>query len=122
VHLAFNLANCAIFVLILVGTVLHHRRTFHVRMMVTCFVLDLLLLLGVEIVNHAVERVVSGGLGPLLIVHIALAVATLVLWAVQIVLGRKILQGRREFLPAHNKGSRIFLLARFGICVTAFLV
>jgi hypothetical protein len=49
-------------------------------------------------------------------------VATLVLWVVQIVLGRKILRGRMEFLPAHNKGSRLFLVARSGVCVTAFLV
>ena len=53
-ELVFNLVNVAIFVAILVGTFLHHQRSLHVRIMVSCFALDLALLLAVELRNSAV--------------------------------------------------------------------
>jgi uncharacterized membrane protein YozB (DUF420 family) len=130
VTLALNLANVAIFVLILVGTFLHHRRTFHVRTMIACFILDISLLIAVEIQpsGSAVQKALSaagGGAGGdrvLLLIHVAFSAATLLLWAVQIVLGTKVLRGRMEVLPAHARGARIFLLARLGNLVTAFFL
>ncbi len=127
--LAFNLCNVAIFVAILVGTFLHHRRRFHVRMMVGCFVADLLLLLAVEFLpaNSAVKQALEAAKGggedsTLLLVHVAFSVLSLALWIVQIVVGRQVLRGRMELLPRHKKGSRYFLVCRLGNVVTAFLI
>lgn len=128
--LALNLANLAIFILILVGTFLHHRRTFHIRTMLSCFVLDLALLLAVEFQpsGSAVRKAFSAAGGAegdgrvMLLVHVAFSVAMLAMWIVQIVLGAKVMRGRMEHLPAHAKGARIFLVTRLGNLVTAFFL
>ena len=122
--LAFNLANAAVFALIVAGALQHSRRRLHVRMMLTCFVLDLGLLVGVEIMNQAVERVMqeAGGMPAILIVHIGFSVLMLAWWIVQIVLGRRLLRGREDLRGAHHRNAGIFLLLRAGNLVTAFFV
>ncbi len=128
--LALNLANCAVFVLILVGTVLHHRRRFHVRTMLLCFVLDLALLAAVEFLRpeSAVKKAMSAATGDvtsgrtMLLIHIGFSIAMLVMWIVQLVVGGKVLKGRMELLPAHAKGAKAFLLVRLGNLVTAFFI
>lgn len=120
----FNCCNLAIFLAIVVGTFMHHRRTFHVRMMVGCFVADVALLLAVELTRDAVAQAAEGVSTAdwLLIVHISFSVAMLVLWGLQIVLGRRVLKGRMEVLPAHKRCARFFLFCRLGNLVTAFMV
>lgn len=119
--LILNLANVAIFILILVGVIKHHNRRFHVRTMFLCFALDLALLLIVELRSQAVEAALKST-SMMLMVHIGFSLLMLVLWIWQIVVGVKILKGRMELLPRHASMAKVFLLARFGNLVTAFLV
>ena len=128
VDLVMNLLNVAIFVAILVGVALHHRRSWHVRIMLSALVADVGLLLWVELANAAIAHAAQGGPGrsgvsaAILWIHIAFSVATLVFWVIQVRNGFQVLRGRYEVLPAHARNARIFLAVRFGNLVTAFLV
>lgn len=123
--MVLHAANVAIFLFILVGAALHHKRQLHVKMMLTAFVLDLALLFAVELADGAVAQAYrSVGEGKTIImIHVAFAVSGLVMWIVQIHAGRKIYkQGRMELLPRHAKGARLFLFFRLGNVVTAFML
>jgi uncharacterized membrane protein YozB (DUF420 family) len=122
-----NIANTLIFGAILVGTVLHGRRELHVKIMKACFVLDICLLLVVEFGQEAVEKAL--GLVPrgdlnltILIIHVPLAVATLVWWFIQLVTGSKILHGRQDLLRRHLRHGLLFLAFRLGNLVTAWML
>lgn len=125
-----NAANVTIFCAILVGASLHRRRALHVRVMFGCFAADLLLLLAVELSQHAIGTAMStaGGTGRqggdlvMLAVHIAFAISTLVFWGLQIANGVKLLRGRRELLPRHKRLAILFVFVRLGNVVTAFFV
>ncbi len=123
-----NYANLAIFLFICVGAVLHHRRDLHVKFMLTAFALDILLLLVVEFTDNAIatayRSATEGGDGRVItLIHVAFAVGALLMWFVQIVVGRKIYkQGRSELMPRHAAGARLFLVLRLGNVVTAFML
>ncbi|NRA94592.1 MAG: hypothetical protein HRU14_00130 [Planctomycetes bacterium] len=121
----FHVANVTIFLFILVGAFMHHRRDLHVKMMLTAFALDLVLLLAVELSNSAVARAYRdvGAGNAITTIHVAFAISGLVMWFVQIFVGRKIYkQGRMELLPRHGTGARLFLIFRLGNVVTAFML
>lgn len=126
--LLFNLLNVAVYLLILVGTALHHRRALHVKIMLTAFVCDLALLLAVELSNSALAQAMRSVSGEVVegrtitIIHVAFAVSALAMWFVQIVVGRKILKGRMDLLHRHAIGAKIFLILRLGNVVTAWMV
>lgn len=124
----FNAANVAIFLFIVVGAFMHHRRDLHVKMMLIAFAMDIALLLAVELSNSAVGQAyrsaTAGGDGrAITLIHVAFAAGGLLMWFVQIFVGRKIYKaGRMELLPRHAKGARVFLLLRLGNVVTAFML
>src|SRR2546425_846722 len=81
-----NGANVLIFGTILYGVSVHARRTLHARIMTSCFVADLVMVLLIEVQKHAVEQAVQQAVGPtsgLKIFHIAVSVAAVVLWVPQ---------------------------------------
>lgn len=124
----FNILNCLVFAVIIVGVALHHKRDLHAKMMLTAFVLDLALLLAVELSNSAVAQAFrnvadAGDRTAMTVIHVAFAVGGLVMWFVQIWSGRKIWkEGRMELLPRHARGAKLFMLLRLGNVVTAFMV
>src|SRR5436190_6513405 len=105
--LAFNLANVAIMAAILYGVLVHARRTLHARIMTSCFVADLLMVLLIELQRHAIEQAV-GPTSRLMKFHIAVSVAAIVLWVPQILSGRGILRGK-PYLPRHRIQAWAFL-------------
>lgn len=123
-----NLLNVAIFVAIVVGVVLHHRRRLHVQIMLIALVADVGLLLWVELANAAIAQAAKGGPGrtglgaTILWIHIAFSVATLLYWALQVRSGFLVLKGRYDVLPTHARNAKVFLAVRLGNLVTAFLV
>jgi hypothetical protein len=118
--LAFNVANVLIFAAIVCGVIVHARRVLHVRIMATCFVADILLVLLIEVQRHAIEQAVTTT-SNLLRFHIAVSVAALVLWVLQIIAGRQILQGKPR-LRRHRVQAWTFLACRAVNVGTAFVV
>lgn len=88
-------------VLLLIAAGLYYRRRaeFHLRFMTAAFVADLSLVLWIETTRGAVETVTRGGKA-LLWVHAGISVLVLVLYVVQILLGRLLLARRSLPVPA----------------------
>jgi hypothetical protein len=76
-------------ILIAAGIYNRRRRSLHMSMMITAFVVDLALVLYIELTRKAVATVV-GGVRPFLWFHAGVSVITLVLYVVMITLGRKL--------------------------------
>jgi hypothetical protein len=119
-RVAFNVANVVIVAAILWGVAVRARRVLHARIMGTCFAADVLLVLLIELERHAIEQAVRTTSG-LLRFHIAVSVAVLVLWVLQIQTGRRMLKGAPR-LPRHGIQAALFLLCRLTNVVTAFMV
>jgi hypothetical protein len=121
---AFDVTNVAIFAVILLGVAWRRRRARHVAIMRSCFVADLLMVLVIELQRGAVQQTIeqaqtlSKGL---LSFHIAVSVAALVMWIVQLKSGSRILHGG-PLGPGHRRGAALFLFFRFTNVVTAFMV
>jgi hypothetical protein len=118
--IAFNVANVVVFAAILYGVSVHARRALHARIMVSCFVADVLMVLLIELQRSAIAQAVGTTSG-LLRFHIAVSVAALVLWFPQLVTGRQILRGKPR-LRRHRFQAWAFLLFRATNVVTAFMV
>jgi hypothetical protein len=117
---AFNAANVVIIAAILYGVTVHRRRRLHARIMTTCFVADVLMVLLIELQRKAIEQAV-GPTSPLMRFHIAVSVIALVLWVPQLLTGRAILRGEPR-LRRHKIQAWTFLLFRATNVVTAFMV
>jgi hypothetical protein len=118
--IAFNVANVVIMAAILVGVAVHARRKVHVRVMASCFAADLLMVLVIELQRSAIKQAVGPTSG-LMKFHIAVSVGALVLWVLQILTGRGVLQGKPR-LARHRIQAWAFLLCRGTNVVTAFMV
>jgi hypothetical protein len=116
----FNASNVVVFLAIVVGVIVHKKRIVHARIMTTCFVVDVLIVLVIELQRKAIEQAM-GPTRPLMKFHIAVSVAALVLWVPQILTGRAILRGKPR-LARHRIQAWTFLLCRSTNVVTAFLV
>jgi hypothetical protein len=117
---ALNVANVLIFLTILYGVSVHARRQLHARIMVGCFIADLLMVLVIELQRAAIKQAVTNT-SPLMRFHVTVSVLAIVLWIPQIVTGRQILRGKPR-LKQHKIQAWAFLLFRATNVVTAFLV
>jgi uncharacterized membrane protein YozB (DUF420 family) len=79
------------------------RPDLHVKAMGTAFVIDIALVLYIELTRQAVESVVTQ-VKPLTWFHAAISLSVVVLYVVQIVLGRRLLAARAAGL-ATSAGS-----------------
>jgi hypothetical protein len=118
--LAMNVVNVLVFATILYGVKVHARRQLHARIMVSCFIADVLMVLVIELTRKAIEQAVATTSG-LMRFHIAVSVIALVLWVPQLISGRGILRGK-PYLPRHRIQAWAFLLFRATNLVTAFMV
>jgi hypothetical protein len=115
-----NAANVLIFAAILFGVTVHARRMLHARIMVSCFVADVLMVLVIELSRDAIAQAVATTSG-LMKFHIFVSVVALVLWVPQLLTGRQILRGKPR-LRRHRLQAWTFLAFRATNLVTAFLV
>ena len=136
---AFTIANVVIFAAILVGVSLNARRKLHTRIMWGCFVADMLMVLVIELTRKAVKQAGEVALRmserPMLAFHIAVSIATLILWFVQLRSGSRLLReletaganapGAMADAPSrrrHRFGAVSFLVFRAVNLVTSFFV
>jgi hypothetical protein len=117
---AFNAANVVILAAIFFGVAVHANRRLHPRVMTSCFIADIVMVLLIELQRKAIEQAMGPTSG-LMKFHIAVSVAALVLWVFQIVSGRGILQGKPR-LRRHKLQAWMFLACRSTNVVTAFMV
>jgi hypothetical protein len=99
----------------------HRNRILHFKMMLSAFLIDVGLVLYIEISRHAVERVVTH-IEPFVWFHAAVSLGVIILYIVQIFIGRRILQGRMVSTHAHRYVGISFCVLRLINYVTSFSV
>lgn len=95
--------------------------TWHWRLMIAAFILDIGLVLYIEITRHAIETV-AGEISPLIWFHAAVSTAVLVLYFVMFALGRKIIVSGNRFRLTHRNVALAFCACRGINYVTSYWV
>ncbi len=116
---SLKILSIVVYVIILVAFANRKRVKVHVPMMAAAFVIDVAMVLYIELTRHAIETAV-GPTSPVMKIHIALSVITVVLYVGQIITGIKKAKGQTS--AWHGKAGAIFLLARLGNLITSFLI
>jgi hypothetical protein len=117
-----HLGSSLVVVLLAVGLWFRHRRPgLHLRLMISAFVVDLLLVLYIEISRHAVERVLAR-VSPLLWFHAGVSVGVLLCYVAMILLGRGVLAGQGESRKWHFAVGMTFVALRSLNYVTSYMV
>jgi hypothetical protein len=88
-----HIVSTIVVLLIAAGLYYRRRAAVHLRYMTAAFLLDLSLVIYIEATRHAVEQVATG-VRPLVYFHAGVSLATMVLYVIQIVLGRQLLAAR----------------------------
>lgn len=112
--------STAVLALIGVGLALRRTRRAHIPIMLTCFALDLGSVVYLQLQRDAVQKAASKPT-PILMVHIAFALTTLVLYAAMTATGTRL--ARKDVgRGLHRKLAVVFLACRAGTWATSFFV
>jgi hypothetical protein len=111
-----------IMILMVVGIVVHRRRSLHVKIMSSLIVWDILLILQVELSRKAILKASKAMTNPALLnIHVSIAVSTVLLYFVMIITGRKVLAGDRGVLRLHRRIGYTTFVMRLLTFLTSFL-
>ncbi len=117
-----HLASTMVLLLIVCGLWYRKRDSrIHLRLMITAFVCDVLLVLYIEVTRHAVETVVAR-VRPLIWFHAGVSLAVLACYVAMILLGRPMLAGRYETRKMHLAVGIAFVVLRSLNYVTSYMV
>lgn len=107
--------------LILLGILYRRRRTLHVRIMSLAIIWDVILILQIELSRSAIVKA-SGALGnPMALnIHVSIAVSTVILYALMVFTGRKMLAGQVQFRNKHRILGYSTVVMRILTFVTSF--
>ena len=98
--LVFQIQSTLILGLLYLGVILRKKRRLHIRIMSAVIGWDVLLILQIELSRDAVQKASKGLLNPLLLnLHVALAVATVLLYLALIYSGRRLLANDPKIRP-----------------------
>lgn len=117
-----HIASTAVLALILCGLWFRKRNPqIHLRLMVSAFIADVLLVLYIEFTRHAVETV-AAKVRPMIWFHAGVSLAVLFCYVAMILLGRPMLTGRYETRKLHFAVGIAFVVLRSLNYVTSYLV
>jgi hypothetical protein len=111
--------NLVIFIAICLGVYYRRFHAFHITIMLSALLADLILLLIVELQNDAVRQAVETT-GLLLGFHIAVSLIFLACYGLLIRTGFAKLKGKPA--PLHRTYAFIFLFCRSMNCLTSFML
>lgn len=114
-----KLLSILAFLILVVGVLFRRDRRIHIPLMLTAIIIDLSIVAYIEITRDALAAA-KAKMGTLMIVHIALSVSVLILYAVQVVTGIRNVRGGKSH--AHRKTMPWLVAARLGNLITSFLV
>jgi hypothetical protein len=114
-----KLLSIAAFLVLLTGYTLRRRKAVHIPLMLTALAIDLGIVVYIEVQRGAIAAA-KARMGPLMAVHIAISVAVLVLYGVQVASG--IRKARGGGGRRHGASGTALLWLRFGNLVTSFVV
>ncbi|MEM9400014.1 MAG: hypothetical protein AAF984_07370 [Verrucomicrobiota bacterium] len=111
------------FVLVLIALGIYYRKNkrWHMRYMISAFVVDVLLVLYIEITRQAVDQAITT-LSFLLRFHITASVLTLVAYIVQFVLGFALINTGKNLRMAHITVGISFVVLRLTNYITSYMI
>lgn len=115
-----QLYSTAVLALIAAGLAFRRRRQVHIPIMLLAFALDFGSVIYLQVQRHAVQKAASEPT-PILLVHIAFALATLGLYTAMAVTGTRLARkgiGR----STHKRLAAVFLFCRVATWGTSFFV
>ena len=116
--------NVLIMVLICLGLLNRRRPRTHMRIMLTCFAIDAINVLAIELRNAAIEKSIDAltkGDNALLAFHVVVSGSCIVCYGIATFTGRRLYKrgvGRR----GHKLNATVFLITRLANGITAFMV
>lgn len=113
--------SAIVLVLVFCGLYFRKRPKWHMRIMASAFVMDLLLVLYIEATRHAVEKVASQ-LKLMIWIHALISLGVLVCYVVMIWLGRRALRGDKASKSTHRNMGMLFVTLRSLNYATAFML
>jgi len=117
-----HVISTLVLVIVAVGFWLRKRQNaVHIRLMISAFLIDLLLVLYIEISRHAVQKVVAST-RPLVWFHAAVSVMVLICYVVMIQLGRGVLADHPKAREWHRMLGMTFVVLRGLNYITSYLV
>src|SRR4051812_28984319 len=116
-----HIISSLVVLLVALGLCFRRRPSWHLKFMVGAFLLDVALVLYIELTRQAVETV-AARVRPLLWFHAAVSLGVLVCYVVMIVLGRRLLNGRKASRGTHRNLGIAFCVLRGLNYVTSFMV
>ena len=117
----FQIQSAGILLLMMVGVALRRTPSKHVRIMATAIAWDILLILQIELSRGAIakaSKVVTNT--TILNVHVTIAVLCVVLYAIMVFTGRKMLMGETAWRGKHRFFGMLTLFMRLLTFATSF--
>jgi uncharacterized membrane protein YozB (DUF420 family) len=121
----FQLQSASILILMYVGVFLKRKRKLHVKLMSTAMVWDVLLILQIELTRSAIGKATESMLGSksmILNIHVAMAIACVILYGFMLGTGRSLLHGNVSIRPKHRILGISTLVLRTLVFITSFFV
>lgn len=119
----FQLQSTLIVILLLVGFALRGQPRKHVKIMSFAIFWDICLVLQIELNRNALNKAAQFFHNfPILNIHVALAILTVLLYGAMIYTGRRLLKGDIPVRPVHKKLGIATLGVRLLVYATSFFV
>ncbi len=121
----FQLQSLCILTLMYVGVIVKRNRKLHVKLMAGSIVWDIILILQIELTRSAIVKASESMLGSksmILNIHVAMALACVILYGFMVATGRKLLKGDNSIRPKHRVLGVSTLVLRTLVFVTSFFV
>ena len=90
--------------------------------MVSAFTLDFLIVLGVEIQRHAIEKIAAHKVGAFTLFHAGVSTTVIILYGVMAYLGYGIIRNRPGIRERHRWLAVVFVVLRLTNYVTSLYV
>jgi hypothetical protein len=119
----FQIQSSIIVLLMIWGVSKRRVRKLHIKIMSSVIIWDIILILQIELNRGAVAKASKVAKNHWLMnLHVAMAVATVLLYFVLIYSGRKLLKGNNEIRSLHQKTGMSAFSLRILTYVTSFFV
>ncbi|MCP5464072.1 MAG: hypothetical protein H7A33_03510 [Deltaproteobacteria bacterium] len=115
-----KLISFLICLILIVGIAISRHRKWHIRLMLSAFALDMLLVLYIEFTRKAINTSLHPPHG-FIIFHVIISVLVVALYIAQIISGSKINKGK-GCLSWHGRIAILFLILRLGNFATSLFV
>jgi len=119
----FQTQSTLILILIYIGLYYRKKPNYHVKLMASAIIWDILLILQIELTRGAIEKASKVMTNPLLLnFHVSIAVGSVLCYFALIYTGGKVLKGKRNMLKYHRPVGVLAVVLRTLTYITSYLV